>query len=273
MQYVFFTKTMKALSVPQMMDALKAMGADGADLCVRDGYAVNPSNARAELPRAVEQFKRAGLTIPMVSGPTGLHDPADPVAETLFAACHDAGVPYLKPGYWVFRPGDFEPQLAAARKELGGWQDLARRHGVKCCIHTHSGNYLTVNAAASLLVLDGSDPAAIGMYLDPGHLALNGEPLTMALTMAGKRLSIVAIKDLMWERVGGDAVRKVRCKPLGEGFVNWRELMRYLISTQYAGPLTFHSEYEGLTDQGIIEQSRKDIAYLRAVEREVRAAA
>jgi sugar phosphate isomerase/epimerase len=270
MQYIYFTKTMKTLGVPQMIEALKAMGADGADLCVRDGYAVNPGNAKTELPKAAAAFQRAGLSVPMISLPTGLHNPNDPSAEVLFAACHDAGVPYLKPGYWGFRQGDFQTQLDAARRDLEGWQRLAKRFGVKCCVHTHSGNYLTVNASASLLVVQGSDPAAIGMYLDPGHLALNGEPLTMALTMAGKRLSILAIKDLMWERVGGDAVRQVRCMPLGEGFVNWREMMRYLVATTFEGPLSFHSEYEGLTDEGILDQARKDIAYLRAVERQAR---
>ncbi|MBM3493225.1 MAG: sugar phosphate isomerase/epimerase [Armatimonadetes bacterium] len=268
MEYIYFTKTLKALDVAGMVEALKRMGADGADLCVRDGYAVNPANARAELPKAVEQFKRAGLSVPMISAPTGLHSPDDPASEALFAACHDAGVPYLKPGYWSFRPGDYDVQLTAARKELDGWARLAKRYGVKCCIHTHSGSYLTVNTGAARLVVDGSDPVAIGLYLDPGHLALNGEPLTMALAMAGPRLTVLAIKDLMWERVEGRGVRKVVCKPLGEGFVNWRELMLGLRARSFAGPLTFHSEYDGLTDEAMLEQARNDIAYLRAIEKE-----
>lgn len=273
MQYIYFTKTMRSLDVGRMIEELKKMGADGADLCVRDGYVVNPANAKTELPRAVEQFKRAGLVVPMISAPTGLHNPEDPAAEALCAACHDAGVPYLKPGYWGFRSGPFEPQLTAARKELEGWQRLATRFGVKCCLHTHSGNYLTVNASALYLVAQDSDPAAIGFYLDPGHLALNGEPITMALSIAGSRLNIVAIKDLMWERVPGDAVRRVRCVPLGEGFVNWREMMRYLHAEKYAGPLTFHSEYEDLGENALFEQTRKDIAYLRSVEQATSSAA
>jgi hypothetical protein len=44
--------------------------------------------------------------------------------------------------------------------------------------------------------------------------------------------------------------------------------MKGLKARSYAGPLTFHSEYEGLSDEGILEQARKDIAYLRRMERE-----
>jgi hypothetical protein len=32
--------------------------------------------------------------------------------------------------------------------------------------------------------------------------------------------------------------------------------MRYRLATKYAGPLTVHSAYEGLTDDGILQQAR-----------------
>jgi len=271
LKYVFFTKTLKGLGVPALIDALRGVGADGADLCVRDGYPVNPANVRRELPGVARRFHDAGLTVAMVTAPTDLHDPASPQAEELFAGCHDAGVPYVKPGYWAFRPGPFAPQLDAARRELAGWQKLAQRFGVRCCVHIHSGSYLTINTAAALLLVSGTAPEQIGLYLDPGHLALNGEPAPMAVSMAGKRLSLVAVKDLMWERTDDVRVRRVVCRPLGEGFVDWRQWMRELASVRFQGPLSFHSEYEGLSDPQMLEQAKRDIRYLRDVAAETEA--
>ena len=204
MQYIYFTKTLKDQAVEALPEILRGIGADGADLCVRPGYPVNPSNARTELPKAAARLREAGLTVPMISAPTNLHDPADPSAEALVVACHDAGVPNLKPGYWTFGSAPFQAQLDTARKQVAGWQRLAERYGVRCCVHIHSGNYLTLNTAAALLVVGDSDPARVGLYLDPGHLALNGEPAPMAVSMAGPRLAIVAAKDFVWERSGED---------------------------------------------------------------------
>lgn len=265
MTYLFFTKTLRETGVEQLPDVLKGIGADGADLCVRPGYPVHPGNAREELKKAVRRLEEAGLAVPMISAPTDLSSPEHRDAEALFAACHDAQVPCLKPGYWPFRSGPYKAQLDAARKDVEGWQRLAERYGVRCCIHVHSGSFLTVNTAAALLIVEDTDPSRIGLYLDPGHLALNGEPPSMAVSMAGERLAIVAAKDYLSERTGDARVRRNRCVPLGEGFVNWAEWWRCLREARFQGPVSIHSEYDGLTHDQMLEQARKDIAYLRAL--------
>src|SRR3989442_1204397 len=76
MQYIVFSKLLKNLSIDQLIDTLKSIGADGVDLCVRDGYPVNPGNARAELPKAATRIRDAGLAIPMISASTSLTDPS-----------------------------------------------------------------------------------------------------------------------------------------------------------------------------------------------------
>lgn len=269
MQYVFFTKPLREMDVPRLVDALRSMEMEGADLCVRDGYPVNPGNVRRELPAAAKRLREAGLTVPMISAPTGLYDPADPTAEALFAGCHDAGIALLKPGYWQFRPGPFQPQLDRARREIAGWQQLAERFGVRCCVHIHSGRYLTINTGSALLLVQDTDPQHIGLYLDPGHLALNGEPADMSVSMAGERLAIVAVKDLMWMRTQDARVRAWKCMPLGQGFVHWREWWRSLNDADFRGPVTIHSEYEGLDTDGVMAQARRDVQYLRELDREL----
>jgi len=270
MRYIFFSKMLKEQPIPRLIETLRHMGADGVDLCVRDGYPVNPGNARRALPEAAKQIRDAGLVIPMVTASTALTNPVAPEAEDLFAACHDAQVPHVKVGYWGFR-ADYWKQVDAARKDVEGFERLALRYGVKACLHTHSGGNLGLNTASIMDLARGFNPSCIGVYLDPGHLALNGEPLSMAFDMAGEYLALIAVKDSLWVKGEGGKPRRAQFLALGEGFVDWREMMRLLVARNYDGPLSFHSEFESPSAEHLIEQTRKDIAFLRNIEKEARA--
>ena len=89
-----------------IMDALKSVDVEGADLCVRPGYPVNPENAEKQLPAAAKQFADEGLSIPLVTTPTSFLNPEDPDVQRVYAACGDAGVANLKVGYWHWSKED-----------------------------------------------------------------------------------------------------------------------------------------------------------------------
>lgn len=161
---VFFSKELKSLSVPQLIDALHQMRCDGVDLCVREGYPVNPDNVKRELPQAARQFREAGLKIPMISAATDLTDPHLPVVDRLLGACHDAGIALLKPGYWRFVEGDYWQQVDQVRRSLEAWQQKATAQGVRIAWHTHSGYNLGLNAAAMMHLVRGFNPVHTGMW-------------------------------------------------------------------------------------------------------------
>ena len=69
MKFIMFTKHLEGLSVPEISVALNSVGVTGADLCVREGYPVNPSNITKALPEAVKIMKEEGLSIPLVTSP------------------------------------------------------------------------------------------------------------------------------------------------------------------------------------------------------------
>src|SRR5204863_4048423 len=125
--------------------------------------------------------------------------------------------------------------------------------------HTHSGTNLGLNASSIMHLIKGANPAHVGAYLDPGHLALCGEPPEMAIDIVADYLSLVAIKDCRWERAENGKGWKTHFLPLGEGIVDWRAMHRGLIAKNYAGPLSFHSEYDDFSTEKVIEQTRKDI--------------
>ena len=132
MQFVMFTKHLTGLSLAELIAALADVGVAGADLAVRPGYPVNPDNMATELPRAAQQFRAAGLEIPLVTAPTSLTAPASPGAEAFYAACGAAGVAHLKLGYWRWDPERrFWDQIAEVRDWLATFQEWSREYGVK----------------------------------------------------------------------------------------------------------------------------------------------
>ena len=87
MKYIMFTKHLETKDVPGLIKALKSVGVEGADLCVRPKYPVNPENAPTALPAAAKAFAAEGLSIPLITTPGDFTDPTVAYTEPLLAAC------------------------------------------------------------------------------------------------------------------------------------------------------------------------------------------
>ena len=261
MRFVYFTKLLQGLDLPGMIDFLKEAGLAGADLAVRPGYPVHPDNARAELPRAVKLVRDAGLTIPLVTAPTNLADPDAPAARALFEACGAAGVPAIKIGYFPYA-GKFDAALQAARERLAGFARLAAKTGVRACYHTHSGNYLGSNAAGLRLLLADLDPHHLGAFLDTGHLAVGGAPIRMEIDMARPWFSLLAIKDMAWEK--GPKGWRSHVVPAGQGIVRWDEVAQGLKESRFNGTVSLHGEYETKNLAERLQLAKAELAFLKA---------
>lgn len=269
--YVMFSKKLKEQSIEQLIESLKFVGADGVDLAVRPGYPVNPDNVGDALVPTAEELRAAGLFIPMVTAPTDLTKASASYAEPLFRACGEAKVPLIKLGYWGAPGEDYWGAVERMKADLAPFAQFGAKHGVKPCLHTHSGSNMALNAAAMMHILRDFPPDRAGAYLDVGHLAVCGEPPALAFAMAAEWLSIVGCKDL--DRVKtDDGGTKTRTVPIGEGFVDWRATVNWLVKHDFGGPLTFHSEFPSPSTDHLLEQTKKDIAFVRNLERQARAA-
>jgi sugar phosphate isomerase/epimerase len=266
---IIFTKHLKELSIAQLVEALKSAGADGADLCVRPGYPVNPENAPEALPGAAEAFRAAGLSVPLVTAPTDLTEASVPYVEGLFRACAEAGVPLLKLGYWPAPTEGYWGAVESMRADVAAFAELGARYHVKPCLHTHSGANLGLNAAALMHVLRSFSPQEVGAYLDVGHLAVCGEPPALAFAMAAEWLAVIGIKDM--DRVKEGTGTKTRTVRMGEGFVNWPEVVAWLVQHDFGGPLTFHCEFPAAGTEDLLRQAEREIGHVRGLAEEARA--
>jgi sugar phosphate isomerase/epimerase len=258
MRYVYFTKTLQTLDVPGLLAFFKEAGLDGADLAVRPGYPVTPDNAASELPKAAKAFQDEGKVIGLATAPTNLTAAESPAARSLFEACAKANVPAIKVGYFLYKD-KFDDTLTDARKRLAGFAKLAAKTGVKACYHTHSGAYLGNNGAGARLLLQDLDPHHVGLFFDTGHTAINGGPPRMELEMVRPWLSLIAIKDMAWERQK-DGWR-FQVVPVGDGIVKWAEVGQGVKDCRFNGTVSLHGEYDAkdLDDRKRLAKKELDI--------------
>jgi sugar phosphate isomerase/epimerase len=263
-------------SYAEVAEMLAPLKIAGPDLTVRAGGVVPPERVADELPKAAAAFKDRGMSIPMIS--TNLTTARDPNARPTLTTMQKLGIRYFKLGYYHY--GDlagWEADLTAARKDLAGLLELGREFGVHAGFHNHAG---AIGGALwdSWELLQPLDRAAVGFYFDPSHASVEGAKETWKLNLQrlSPRLSMVAIKDYLWEKTSKGW--QTRWCPLGEGMVDWPEVFRRLVRFPFPGPLSVHIEYDpgGSTRVERIENSlaaaQRDLAFVRKHLAEARGA-
>lgn len=245
-----FSKAFTSLDVAALAERVAAWGFDGIDLTVRPGGHIEPRDVTQQLPEAQRACGLAGVALGMLT--TDLTTADDQDAEAVLAAAAESGVGYLKLGYVRYTPGQLRREVEQMRRDGEALERLARKHGVCACHHVHSGPFVTANAALLAEVLRGRDPQHLGAYLDPCHLWIEGMRTgwRAGIELLGPHAQIMAVKDFRYpvdaDRAAGDDPLPTYV-PLRDGVVRWPAVLLALGSAGFAGPVSFHAEYSGIT--------------------------
>ena len=276
MKWMMFIKHLQTLPLPEAGRAIKELGFEGVDLTVRSNGTVAPDKVKQALPEAVRILHDWGLTVPLVT--TEITSIDTPHAKTILESAATGGIHEAKLGYVPVKDfGSFQSELDTFNRDLDSLEKLAKSTGVRINIHLHSGAYLSSLAAAVWYLIKDRDPAAVGAYVDPGHMFVEGgrDGWRLGLDLLHNRIALVAIKDLIWEQVSDPALGKnrwiTRIAPLERGAVPWPDVFAILKKANFDGWISVHSEYQGahswkdLDVPGVIEQTRSDLTYLGRV--------
>lgn len=254
-----FSKHLPKIHYSDLGGVMKDLGFTGCDLTVRPGGHVEPALAAADLYRAIESIRAAGVEVPMIT--TGLVTAADPTARPVIAIAGRMKVPYFKMGYWRYRPADnIEARVAEVRRDVTGLVGLGRAYGMTAGFHNHSGDYVGEAVWDTRAIISDLDPNWIGYYFDPCHATAEGGEAgwNIAMRMALPRIKMVALKDFYWAKTGGKWTMQM-C-PIGEGMVKWAEVFSLLASSRFTGPISLHLEYEPANEMAAIS---RDLAFVK----------
>ena len=263
---VVFSKRFKEQSIDDLIKIAEDFQLDGYDLCIRPGYAVNPENVRQKLPQAVKQFSEAGLSVPMITASGNFLSPDDPSAEAILEGMDQSDVRLIKLGYFMFDPlkQDYWQEADRIRKCFEKWEKLAAKYNVKICYHTHSNRCMGLNCSALMHLFEGRNPRYIGAYIDPGHMAVEGEEFCFGLAMVKRYLSIVGLKDVSIERseANGHGVLRHGWVSAPQGVVDWTTVFSELARIGFQGPFTIHCEYK-IPENLFADVFRREIGFFR----------
>lgn len=271
-----FTDHLGGFSIADAARMLGQLEITGPDLTVRPGGLVLPERVREDLPKAVAAFRDQGLGVPMITTSITSAPQAGPILE----AAAQAGIEYYKLGYFHYHDMEHwrerRQQVSQALTELAA---LGEKLNLHAGFHNHAGPTVGGTIWDALELVEPFDKRWLGLYFDPAHAFVEGgkNGWNFSLRRARPRVTMVAIKDVVWEKAGGEW--KTRWVPLGQGMVRFDQVLPLLLETPFPGPVSLHIEYDpgGKTRVERFENSlaaaERDLKILRGLVEEARQAA
>ena len=252
MPVCLMSKFLQFLNVADMAAVTAEIGFDGVDLCVRSGGHVLPERVADDLPKAVEEIRKHGLTVPMITA--GIVDTASPHAESILRTASALGIRRYRWGWFNYDlQRSLADQLAEIKPRIKALEEMNLQYKMCAMYHTHSG---LGNYGASIwdlwYLLKDLDTSAVGINYDIGHATVEGggggwmHSLRLLLGNPnqghGGLIKGIAVKDFRWEK-GADGQWVSQWCPLGEGMVQVSKFLGIMKKAGFAGPLQMHFEY------------------------------
>jgi sugar phosphate isomerase/epimerase len=209
-------------------------GLDGIDCPVRSGGEILPERARDELPKYAEVLRRNKQRLLLLT--TGITEPTSPHAEEILEISAKLGVRFYRLGF--YKPRKDIPFAQYAREIRARLKDLAalsKQHGITGLFQNHSGS-LGADLDEMRLLLEGFDPAEMGLAFDLGHALLaHGSEWRSHFERLKSHLQVAYIKDA---KVGSGWV------PFGEGEMAGTGYFKMLKDLGYQAPFSLHIEFD-----------------------------
>jgi len=253
-----FTKPWREPQVGALGELVAGMGFDAVELPVRPGYQVTPDEVSTALPAAARELARSGVGIASIASGTD---------EATFAACADAGVPFIR----IMVPIGVNGYAATGteiRRVLAGLSERAERYGVRVAVQPHYDDYIADSSELFALLQD-ADPRHVAAIWDSAHDALARKRPEHGLELLWPWLGIVNLKSAYYERVDepasafGDPVWEPVFTDARSGMAEWGRALAYLAERGFDGPICLTAEYTDESD--LVAKVTRDLEYAQSL--------
>jgi sugar phosphate isomerase/epimerase len=260
-----FSKHLQHLDYRALAETAAEAGFGGLDLTVRAEGHVLPERVIADLPRAVEAARAAGLSVPMIT--TTITSAHDPHAEAVLRTAGDLGIGHYRLG-WI--PYDaargIEGTLEALKAPLRELAALNERCRIRGGYQNHAGERVGGPVWDVFLLLKGVGSPWLGCQYDIRHAVIEGgSSWTTGLRLIAPFVHTVDVKDGHWAKT--DKGWRAVTVPLGEGAVPLVAFLRLLSELGVSAPISMHFEYP-FPETGTPAERRKAAVALMRKDRE-----
>ena len=282
MRFSVFTASTPDWEPEQAAQLLATQGWDGIEWRVTDQaeaatpgfWAGNRSSwpltgLEASVAKIAQITAAAGLAFSGIGGYARCDDHDN--VERMLAATAALGAHQVRVTMPPLGSGDYRDLFIDARSDLEWIAERAARHGVKALVELHHRT-ITSSASAAIRLIDGLDPAAVGVIHDLGNLVIEGhEDFLAAFQMLGDYLAHVHVKNVAWrasadEGFDGSAVWHNEWAPLRTGQADVEAYFTALADHGYDGWMTVE---DFSTELPLAERTADNLAYLRGVRERV----
>ncbi len=191
--------------------------------------------------------------------------------ERMLAATAALGARQVRVTMPPIAGGDYRERFAAARTDLEWVAERAAAHGVRALVELHHRT-ITSSASAAIRLVDGLDPAHVGVIHDLGNLLIEGhEDFLAAFQMLGPYLAHIHVKNVLWRVTDepgfdGSAIWKEEWAPLRLGQADVEAYFTALSTHGYDGWVTVEDFSTALP---LEERTADNLSYLRAIHERV----
>jgi sugar phosphate isomerase/epimerase len=284
MKFSVFTASTPDWEPEQAAQLLAAQGWDGIEWRITDQaeallpgfWAGNRSSwpltgLEASVPEIARITAAAGLEFSGIGGYARCDDHDN--VERMLAATAALGARQVRVTMPPLGSGDYRALFAGARTDLEWVATRAAEHGVKALVELHHRT-ITSSASAAIRLVDGLDPAAVGVIHDLGNLVIEGhEDFLAAFQMLGPYLAHVHVKNALWrasvdEGSDSSVTWQNEWASLRDGQADVEAYFTALSDHGYDGWVTVE---DFSTELPLAERTADNLAYLRGVRARVAA--
>lgn len=249
MKLAVYTVMIGPSNVEAAADMVANAGYDGIEWRIHPEWHISP----ADLPRHAKQYAQLAEERGIATSGFSTYIPISDLKtlDAVFAGAAEMEAMEVRvnvPRYDGKKP--YPRLLDEAKRDLKGVADLAKRHGIKATVEMHHGGII-IDSAYSMRLVEGFDPAQIGVIYDPGNMVHEGfERWQMGMELLGDYLARVHVKNAKWVSGPKDSQGMGRWKaewaPLDDGVVHWGDVINALKAVGYEGWLSLEDFHSGM---------------------------
>jgi sugar phosphate isomerase/epimerase len=277
MKFAVFTASTPDWSPAEAVKHLAEQGWDGVEWRITDqpeadqpGFwagnrATWPLTGLEEtLPEIARLTREAGLAFSGIGAYVRVHDRAG--AERVLAATAALGARRVRLVMPALGEDDYPALFARTRADLEWAAVQAAEHDVTVLVELHHRT-VVASASSAIRLVDGLDPARVGVIHDIGNLVIEGhEDYLAGLQMLGPYLAHVHVKNVAW----------LPSAPGPDGTVTWRhewapmragqaDLAAYFTALRDVGYDGWVTAEDFSTAVPLAERTRDNLSYLRSL--------